>query len=259
MQTNYHTHTQRCHHASGDERAYVDAAIRAGMHTLGFSDHSPYIFDGDYYSTYRMHPEEIGDYMQSIRSLAQEHKGEITLLAGFEMEYYPNLHSRTLRFLGDHDCDYLILGQHFVGDEERYTGHPSDEKTFDRYVHQVIDGLETGLFTYLCHPDLCCCPENPDLQEKGFLMLCEAAKRMDIPLEFNMYGHVDKRHYPSESFHKIAAAVGNTIVAGSDAHDPRRLGDPTELKNLAAFAERCNFTLTELTAEQVLARKPLIR
>lgn len=259
MLTNYHTHTARCHHASGTERDYVEAAIRAGMHTLGFSDHSPYIFNGDYYSGHRMRPEETAEYMNNIRALSEYHSSEIRLLAGFEIEYYPSLFPQTVRFLGDLDCDYLILGQHFIGDEETYAGRTSKYQTFDRYINQVIEGLETGLITYLCHPDLCSYTEDAHLQEKGYLKLCEAAKRLDIPLEFNMYGMMDQRHYPSEAFFKIAAAVGNVIVPGSDAHNPNRLGDSKELEDMNAFAKRCGFQLTELTAEQVLVRKNRIR
>ena len=54
MYANYHTHTFRCHHANGTEREYIEQAIERGLHTLGFSDHAPMPFEGDYYSTYRM-------------------------------------------------------------------------------------------------------------------------------------------------------------------------------------------------------------
>lgn len=259
MHTNYHTHTQRCNHASGTERDYVEKAIQAGIQVLGFSDHAPYLFDGDYYSTFRMRPEEIGEYVSAVRSLAEEHKDEIRLLNGFELEYYPALFSRTVRYLADFDCDYLILGQHFIGNEEHYAGKTRNAQTFDSYISQIIEGLETGLFTYLCHPDLCLYTEDSRVREKGFVRLCEAAKRLGIPLELNMYGLVDRRHYPCEEFFKIAAQVGNTVVAGYDAHDPNRFGNESELKNVRAFAERCGVQLSELTAEQVLSRKKYIK
>ena len=54
MIANYHTHTPRCNHAVGTEREYVENALEAGLQILGFSDHSPYIFPGDYYSGFRM-------------------------------------------------------------------------------------------------------------------------------------------------------------------------------------------------------------
>ena len=42
MRTNFHTHTMRCNHADGTDRAYVEAAIKSGIKVLGFSDHVPY-------------------------------------------------------------------------------------------------------------------------------------------------------------------------------------------------------------------------
>lgn len=43
MKANYHTHTFRCKHADGEDKEYVEAAIKAGIKTLGFSDHCPWI------------------------------------------------------------------------------------------------------------------------------------------------------------------------------------------------------------------------
>ena len=36
MRYNLHTHTKRCNHAQGEDREYVEAAIKAGIKTLGF-------------------------------------------------------------------------------------------------------------------------------------------------------------------------------------------------------------------------------
>ena len=41
IKANYHTHTKRCRHANGSDRDYIEAAISAGIKTLGFSDHVP--------------------------------------------------------------------------------------------------------------------------------------------------------------------------------------------------------------------------
>ena len=68
MRYNLHTHTYRCNHASGTDREYVEAAIKAGMKTLGFADHCPQFFPNDYYSTFRMRPEAAADYVESLRT-----------------------------------------------------------------------------------------------------------------------------------------------------------------------------------------------
>ena len=41
MKTNYHTHTTRCHHATGSDEEFVLSAIKGGYQELGFSDHTP--------------------------------------------------------------------------------------------------------------------------------------------------------------------------------------------------------------------------
>lgn len=258
MLTNYHTHTYRCHHAIGTEREYVSKAIENGFTTLGFSDHAPYLFDGNYYSHFRMKPYEFPEYMQCIRNLSKAHCGEITLLAGVEMEYYPKFFHRTARFLADHDVDYLVLAQHFVGNEDQSAWQSSSPDVFDCYVSQTIEAMETGMYSYFAHPDYSQIVDNPKRQEKGFLKICETAKRLDIPLEINLLGMHEGRHYPSESFFKIAASVGNEIVLGCDAHHPNRLGDPSEIYEAMTFARRCGVNPVSLTAQRMLARKNAI-
>ena len=57
---NYHTHTTRCHHATGTEEAYIETAIRCGYQVLGFSDHTPWRYrDPHFVSHIRMLPDEL--------------------------------------------------------------------------------------------------------------------------------------------------------------------------------------------------------
>ena len=59
MKTNYHTHTTRCMHATGDDEDYVLSAIKGGYRILGFSDHTPWKYRTDYVADMRMLPEEL--------------------------------------------------------------------------------------------------------------------------------------------------------------------------------------------------------
>ena len=77
LTTNFHTHTTRCNHAVGEDRQYVEEAIKGGLKVLGFSDHSPYFFSGDYYSTFRMKREQVPGYVDSILALKKEYKDDI--------------------------------------------------------------------------------------------------------------------------------------------------------------------------------------
>lgn len=157
MIANYHTHTPRCRHAKGTEEEYVQAAINAGLRILGFSDHTPHWFPGDYYSSVRMYPEELTGYCQTVRSLQKQYADQLQIHLGVEAEYYPALFGELLDHLCGEGVEYMLLGQHWLGNEigERYCGTATeDESKLVRYCDQVIEGMNTGLFTYVAHPDL---------------------------------------------------------------------------------------------------------
>ena len=222
MIANYHTHTARCRHAWGTEKDFVEEAISQGMSTLGFSDHTPYIFPGGYRSSFRMDPEEAKGYFDAVRALKEEYKDKINIHVGLEVEYYPSLFPKLCRFLKEFAPDYFLLGQHFTGNEydSFYIAHSFFKKSYLwDYLSQVTEALDSGLFTYLAHPDL------PDYDgddraayEKFALELCEACKKRDIPIELNLLGIKTGRHYPNHDFFRIAGAVQNKVILGCDAH-----------------------------------------
>ncbi len=225
MLYNYHTHTKRCNHASGGDREYVEKAIEKGLKILGFSDHAPYLFPNtDYQSSFRMRIEQTGDYVSSIRALAKEYEKDIQIFCGFELEYYPDYHKEEMAFLRQFSPDYLIMGQHFLGDELSTTyGQKAEEYALVCYVTQVLAGLSTGDFAYLAHPDLAGYLCSDQCVQTQYKRLCEGAKKMGIPLEINLLGIRDNRYYPKDMFFKIAGEVGNDIILGVDAHNPNDL------------------------------------
>lgn len=224
MLFNYHTHTKRCRHANGEDREYVENAIQNGMQVLGFSDHAPYLFkDPNYYSQFRMFTDQLEEYAESVRSLQKEYANDIRILCGFELEYYPALHAEEKKFLSKVQPDYFIMGQHFAGNEidSPYVPLMDDSDNFTAYISQVLEGLKTGDFLYLAHPDLAGYRYPEEVIQREYRRLCEGAKALDIPLEINFLGLRTKRHYPNQRLFKIAAEVGNKIIFGADAHEPQ--------------------------------------
>lgn len=243
MLFNYHTHTKLCGHARGENREYVEAAIARGLKTLGFADHAPYLFPTKALCEkprHSMRLDQLHSYVDSVRTLAKEYKDDIRILCGFELEYYPDYHEEEMAFLRSVSPDYLLLGQHYIGNEAngRHIYGSTDETVLVAYATQAIAGLSTGDFLYLAHPDMPGWNFHKEVAEREYRRICEFAKKKNIPLEINLYGLSDKRCYPSRAFFEIAAQVGNEVVLGVDAHNPKLLlDDNTEEKALQMVNE----------------------
>ena len=246
MLHNYHTHTARCRHAEGTDEEYVRCAIEAGLQTLGFSDHTPYPFPGSYYSTMRMYPHEFAEYATSVRKLKEAYADRLDIRLGVEAEYYPACFDKLLSLLRAEDTEYMILGQHWIGNEENcpYNGRPTDsEAHLIQYCSQSIEAMQTGLFTYFAHPDLLCFTGDPVLYEEQMFRLCEAAKACSVPLEINLLGLRTHRHYPTERFWQIVSRVGNDVILGCDAHAPGQLLDTAAIGAARSMVNRLGLKL----------------
>ena len=65
--SNFHTHTELCHHAKGSPAEYYEQAVKESCLALGFSDHCPYLDSFfDYWPNIRMSVEESADYIREI-------------------------------------------------------------------------------------------------------------------------------------------------------------------------------------------------
>jgi histidinol-phosphatase (PHP family) len=248
MTANYHTHTYRCRHASGEDREYIEQAIVSGIKVLGFSDHCPWIFGGGYVSGIRMSPEETDGYFSSLLSLKKEYSGDIKLYIGFEAEYIPELMEAQDRFLADYPVDYMILGQHSYAPEyeSEYTGEPTgDSALLRRYTDLVIEGMESGRYKYLAHPDLINFTGSPEEYEREMSRICRWLKENDSPVEINLLGLKGGRNYPSERFMKLAGEHGCKAILGCDAHVPEALGDTYLIERGRRLAEKCGLAVID--------------
>ena len=226
MIANYHTHTPRCGHAIGSEEEYVHYALEAGMQILGFSDHTPYPFPQGHYSSFRMKPHELAEYADTIRNLRKTYTGQIEIPLGVEVEYYPKFFPELVKILRDHGIEYMLLGQHFLFNEVEGIGSigpTADAALLQQYCNQTIDAMHTGLFTYFAHPDLMNFKGDVKIYRTEIRRLCQAAKACGVPLEVNILGIRDGRHYPNIRFWEVAAEENCPVILGVDAHQPQNL------------------------------------
>ena len=233
---NYHTHTERCGHAWGTDEEFVQAAIAAGYTTLGFSEHSPWPFVDGYQeldTRQRIPLEDLDQYLEDMQALKEKYKDQIEIKIGLECEYFPRYFDwlKTVR----PKVDYLLLGVHCSEHDEHLTHYYARYNTpeqVEEYLRCTLDGMETGLFAYLAHPDLCLA-DNPDYDQvckNAVHSICRKAKQLDMPLEYNLYG-IDKQSrgrqkglgYPCRIFWETAVEYGCRAIIGVDAHRPVHL------------------------------------
>lgn len=248
MFANYHTHTARCGHATGEDREYVEAAIRSGIRVLGFSDHCPWVYPDGYKSHIRMTPDKLDGYFSSLISLREEYSHDITIYIGLEAEYIPELMDAQDVLLSGYPLDYMILGEHFTQREPlgRYTGRPTaDESDLIRYVDMAIEGLSSGRYTYLAHPDLIYFTGDTDVYDQQMTRLCRFLKENELPVELNMLGAAAGRNYPGRRFLSLAQKVGNTAIIAADAHYPEALESTKAEQLCQRLAKRFDLQLID--------------
>ena len=230
MIANYHTHTPRCRHAEGTEEEYAQAAVDAGIEILGFSDHTPYWFPGGYYTHMRMFPDQLEEYCNAVHKVQKQYADKLQIHLGLEVEYYPAYFKEVLSRARDRGVEYFLLVQHWVGSEigEPYCGYATeDESLLKRYCDQVINAMQTGLFTYIAHPDLIHYVGDARTYQRHIRRLCREAKSCAIPLEINLLGLEKDRHYPNRLLWEVAAEENCDCVIGCDAHEPAAIGRRT--------------------------------
>lgn len=244
MEYNYHTHTARCRHASGTAEEYIENAIRNGIKYMGFSDHVPLKFPDGSESGYRVPTSQGKEYCDEIRALAEKYKDKIDIRIGFEMEHYPLYFNEMLQNAIDYGAEYLILGQHFTGDDNGdgfYSGQENENsEELKKYTELIISAMQSGVYTYLAHPDLFNYEGDMDLYWDEMRKICVASRKYNVPLEINFLGIRDNRKYPREKFWEIAGEEQSPVTFGFDAHDAKAAYDGESLKVAEEMVRKYN-------------------
>lgn len=223
MDYNYHTHTYLCRHAFGTVEEYVQRAIENGIKYMGFSEHAPLRFSDGYESEARLYVDDIGEYFDTVRAVAQKYDGKIEIKIGFEMEYYSDLFDEMLEKVIGYGAEYLILGQHyFIPENIKGSIHTSvksdSEERLSAYVDSLIEAMDRGVYTYIAHPDVFRFIGSDEIYERHMRRLCRASAEKNVPLEMNFYGIRDHRNYPDPRFWRIAGEEQSPMTFGFDAH-----------------------------------------
>jgi histidinol-phosphatase (PHP family) len=232
---NYHTHTFRCGHASGDVADYVQAARAAGLTELGFTDHVP--FPDGLWPESRMPIDALDGYIAALSAAADAERsfahGSIKILSGFECEWREDMESYLEDLVPEFGVDYLIAGVHWIPFRGEWlpSTHITRPQELRAFTDYTIKTIRSGLFTFLAHPDIFCArwySWNDDARSCAREIL-QAAVAENLPLEINGYGlrkpYTDsaegkRPQYPCIHFWELAAEYDIDVIINSDAHRP---------------------------------------
>ena len=126
------------------------------------------------------------------------------------------------------------------------SGTPSgDVNKLRRYVDQVCEAMDTGLFTYFAHPDMLNFTGPGIAFNKEFSRLIEHAKKCGLPLEINLLGLKEGREYPNERFFALCGRLGAKVCIGTDTHHTEDVYRPEVLKKAMDMVGRYGLEVVE--------------
>ncbi|WP_248927772.1 histidinol-phosphatase [Paenibacillus hamazuiensis] len=237
-----HTHHDRCGHAKGKIRDYIESAIRQGLHVIGISDHSPYFgSEKDHEQPgIAMAKSEFPRYVAEVLSLKEEYKDRIDVLLGVESDFFPE-HVETYRKQYEqYPFDYIIGSVHQSGgvsifNKKRWNGLSDEEKVRQKeiYYDLIADSARSGMFQILGHIDAMkgFYPSFADIQTEAVDRTLKIIGECGIAIEINTSGKTKDcgGWYPSDSILERALHYGVKVTFGSDAHVPDRVADEFDL------------------------------
>ena len=165
---NLHTHSIYSDGKS-QPREIVEEAVRQGLTTLGFSEHSPLPFDNNF----SVKEANMPKYVAEIAQLKAKFKGKIDIYCGLEADYLTGVSEPFAVTKEKYHLDYLIGGVHLVGqsanpDEIWFIDGPKWEvydeglqKFFDGDIHRAVrrffeqsnEMIENESFDIIAHFD----------------------------------------------------------------------------------------------------------
>lgn len=242
MKFDLHTHHDRCGHAIGTLKDYVEGAIENGLQVIGLSDHSPFFGEKDDqpFPNTAMARSDFKRYVEEVLELKQQYKDRIEVLLGVESDFFPEYADVYREVYRQYPFDYIIGSVHksneiSIFDRHRWEG--LDEtgivKEKEIYFDLVQQSARSGMFDVLGHIDAMK-SNYPDFHKYETPALEETLRTIaesDVVIEVNTSGRIKKcrEWHPTIGVLERAHYYGVKVTFGSDSHKADRVGDEWEL------------------------------
>lgn len=268
----YHVHTEFSCDCATPMAVSCEAAIRAGVSEIAFTDHVDHQPSDPGIGYYR-----IDDYFRSLEDARRMFGDRLTILAGAEIDFHSDTYDAVHAFVDSHldRYDFVIGSVHYAANGALIYPPLYDEMTLDEvftpYLREVEAAVRTGWFSSIGHIDI---PKRYLPREKRTYEPAEIWQRLQpvframiessVGFEINTSGirQAPKTSMPGPSIVRwYADAGGDRITTGTDSHTERTIGAgvPTTLEMLRlcgipqvmSFRNRIG---TPVPIDQLLAR-----
>ncbi len=229
----YHMHTRVSYDSETDPKDMVQAAVKAGLKEICFTDHLDYgpSWDGVTKLTF-----ETADYNANYDNLTAPEG--LLIRRGFEFGMTPDNQEDLKRDLARRPFDFVIGSVHFVDGFDPYFEpfwqNQSAETACKRYLETTLECVKAhsdfDVLGHLTYISKCAANPNPPIQYEDFPDLIDEILKTLVKkgkgMEINTSG-LDSRgvFLPDEiMLRRFKELGGKIITVGSDAHTPDRVG-----------------------------------
>jgi len=237
----YHVHTPYCGHAKGKMVQYIEAAIKAGVTEIGFSDHL-----GRYYLSrlqrkrywdWGMPEKDLERYFTEAMELKELFADRITVRIGLEVDYIEGAEHLVERITSRFPFDYLLgsihcipsIGWRHLSNYEKSSIGP--DRIYDLYFSIARAAIQSGLFQSIAHVDFIwryiACPQHKQGQfTSNISEIVSLSKNTKTDIEINANGYLWFTAHAQEAFNPFSillnaiSAQSAGVTIGSDAHAP---------------------------------------
>lgn len=240
-----------CEHAAGSLRAVLEAAVTAGYHTFGVSEHAPrsqprFLYDSEIQKGFDIPrlQRDFENYAAALPPLIDEFRDHLTVLFGFEAEIVPSASYRDemLALRNRYPFDFMVGSVHYA-DEISLDGPPAQfqqacearggiEPLAVRYYELVAEMVQALGPDVVGHLDLIrrnappgAVLDSPPIRDAADRAL-EAIRAAGAVLDLNTAGYRKGlgSPYPAPWLVQRAHAMDIGFCFGDDSHGPADVG-----------------------------------
>lgn len=233
----YHVHTTQSADCATPMFESCEAAIRAGVSEIAFTDHIEHEPADMSYGFF-----DYSTYMRDMEIARERFGDRLVILAGAEVDFNRRIMPEVEEFLGRHEFDFVIGSVHYGEDAEiifpEYFRARSITDVMRAYLEEIQAGAETGWFDSMGHIDL---PKryrppaagayDPMACRSALVHLLQSIVDREMSFEINTSGlrQAPRTSMPGPQVVDLYVKLGGTLITmGSDSHVPDTIGSGFE-------------------------------